>query len=149
MQRDTVNYMPFTASKPYSLRLDPGTIRRLSEEADRRGSAPRTLAQELVDEGLRMRRHPIVRFIDRPSGRRASLIRRPRLTIANVIETVRASADLDEAASYLSLDRGELDEVLDYYTEFRDEVDAEIERMHEIADREHRLWRERQSLLER
>lgn len=137
------------ASKPYSLRLDPRTIRRLSEEAARHGGAPRTLAQELVDEGLRMRRHPIVRFVDRAAGRRAALVRRPRLSVANVIETVRASRDPDEAASYLELERGELDQVLDYYAEFRAEVDAEIERDQAIADEEHRLFRERQRVLER
>ncbi len=146
MRGDTLRYMP---SKPYSLRLDPATIRRLGEEAGRLRMPARTLAQDLVDEGLRMRRHPIVRFIDRAAGRRACLVRRPRLTVANVIETVRASTDLDEAAEYLDLQRGELDHVLAYYAEFRDDVDAEIERMHELATRERRLWRERQGLLER
>lgn len=141
--------MHYVAAKPYSLRLEPSTIRRLQEEAGRARVAARTLAQELVDEGLRMRRHPIVRFIDRAAGRRACLVRRPRLTVANVIETVRVSTDLDEAATYLDLRRSELDEVLEYYAEFRDEVDAEIDNMHEYAAREHRLWRERQGMLER
>lgn len=109
----------------------------------------RTLAQELVDEGLRMRRHPIVRFVDRAASRRACLARRPRLAVADVIETVRVSADLGEAAQHLDLRPSELDEVLEYYSEFRDEIDAEIARMREIADREHRSWRERQRLLER
>lgn len=136
-------------SKPYSLRLDPTTIRRLSEEAGRLRVPARTLAQDLVEEGLRMRRHPVVRFVDRAAGRRACLARRPRLSVANVIETVRASTDLDEAGRYLQLERRDLDQVLSYYAEFRDEVDAEIERMHEFATRERRLWQERQGLLGR
>ena len=144
--RDTMRYVP---AKPYSLRLDGSTIHRLEEEAGRLRMPARTLAQDLVEEGLRMRRHPIIRFVERTSGRRAALVRRPRLSAANVIETVRASADLDEAADYLDLGRGELDQVLAYYAEFRDEVDAEIARAHEYAAREHRLWRERQSPLER
>lgn len=109
----------------------------------------RTLAQGLVEEGIRMRRHPGIVFVDRAAGRRASLVRRPRLAVAAVIETVRVSTDLDEAADYLSLGRGELDGVLAYYAEYREEVDAEIERRQEYADREERLWRERQGLLER
>jgi len=145
VRRDTVRYVP---SKPYSLRLDPTTIRRLSEEAGRLRVPARTLAQDLVEEGLRMRRHPIIRFVDRAAGRRACLVRRPRLTVANVIETVRASADLDEAGRYLQLERRELDQVLAYYAEFRAEVDAEIERTHELATRERQLWRERQGPLE-
>lgn len=141
--------MRYVPARPYSLRLDASTIRRLEEEAGRARVRARTLAQELVDEGLRMRRHPIVRFVDRAAGRRAALVRRPRLSVANVVETVRVSSDLDEAARYLHLDRGELDQVLDYYVEFRGEIDAEIARMHEFAAREHRLWRERQGALER
>ncbi len=137
------------ASKPYSLRLDDRTVRLLAEEADRRGVAPRTLAQDLVDEGLRIRRHPIVRFVDRAAGRRACLVRRPRLSVANVIQTVRASTDLDEAAEYLDLPRAEIDQVLGYYAEFTDEIDAEIRRVEEYAEREERLWRERQRVLER
>ena len=144
--RDTMRYVP---AKPYSLRLDGSTILRLEEEAGRLRMPARTLAQDLVEEGLRMRRHAIIRFVERAAGRRAALVRRPRLSVANVIETVRASTDLDEAADYLDLGRGELDQVLAYYAEFRDEVDAEIERAHEYAAREHRLWRERQSPLER
>lgn len=143
---DTLRYMP---SKPYSLRLDPTTIRRLSEEAGRLRVPARTLAQDLVEEGLRMRRHPGVVFVDRPAGRRTGLARRPRLTVANVIETVRASADLDEAADYLDLSRTELEAALGYYAEFREEVDAEIEREQEYVDREHRLWLEREGLVKR
>lgn len=140
-----MRYMP---SRPYSLRLAPTTIRRLSEEASRLGVPARTLAQGLVEEGIRMRRHPGIVFVDRAAGRRAALARRPRLAVAAVIETIQDSADLDEAADYLSLDRRELERVLDYYAEFREEVDAEIERRQETADREERLWRERQGLLE-
>lgn len=136
-------------SQPYSLRLDPATIRRLSEEAGRLRVPARTLAQDLVEEGLRMRRHPIVRFVDRAAGRRACLVRRPRLSVANVIQTVRVSTDLDEAADYLSLERSELERVLDYYAEFREEIDAEIQREREYAEREERLWREREGQVKR
>ncbi len=138
-----------TESRPYSLRLGAATIRRLAEEAGRLRVPPRTLAQELVEEGLRMRRHPTIRFVDRAAGRRASVAHRPRLSVGNVVETVRASRDLDEAADYLGLPRRDLDQVLDYYAEFRAEVDAEIERLQEIADREERAYRERQRVLAR
>lgn len=135
--------------RPYSLRLGPNTIRRLSEEAGRLRVPARTLAQELVEEGLRVRRHPGITFVDRAAGRRASLTRRPRLSVAQVVQTVRASADLMEAADYLDLSVTDLERVLDYYAEFTDEIDAEIERQQEVADREERLFRERERLLKR
>lgn len=141
-----MRYMPM---RPYSLRLGPSTIRRLSEEAGRLRVPARTLAQELVEEGLRVRRHPGITFVDRAAGRRASLTRRPRLSVAQVVQTVRASADLMEAADYLDLSVTDLERVLDYYAEFADEIDAEIERQQEVADREERLFRERERLLKR
>lgn len=142
-----MRYMP---SKPYSLRLDPTTIRRLSEEAARSRVPARTLAQDLVEEGLRMRGHPGIVFVTRAAGGRyASLGRYPRLKVANVVETVRVSTDLDEAADYLAVSRTELDAAMGYYAEFRDEIDAEIEREQGYADREERLWRERQGLVTR
>ena len=141
-----MRYMPM---RPYSLRLDPSTIRRLSEEAGRLRVPARTLAQELVEEGLRVRRHAGITFVDRAAGRRASLTRRPRLSVAQVVQTVRASADVREAADYLDLSVTDLERVLDYYAEFTDEIDAEIERQQEVADREERLFRERERLLKR
>lgn len=96
-----------------------------------------------------MRRHPMIVFVDRPAWRRAAVMGRPRLSVAQVIETVRASRDVNEAAAYLDLEPAKVERVLEYYGEFRQEIDAEIERRHEIADREHRLWRERQLPLER
>lgn len=106
----------------------------------------RTLAQELVEEGLRMRRHPSITFVERGSGRRASLLRRPRLRVANVIETVRLSKDLAEASEYLDLTVGEIQEVLGYYAEYRGEIDDEIRWYQEFADREEQAYRERERL---
>ena len=141
-----MRYMPST---PYSLRLAPSTIRRLAEESGRLGVPARTLAQDLVEEGLRMRRHAIVRFVERAGGRRTVVAHRPRLSVAAVVETVQDSADLPEAAASLGLSLTEIERVLDYYAEFRDEVDDEIARRMEIADREERLFRERERLLAR
>lgn len=136
--------MRYVARKPYSLRLDAGTVRRLAEDAARLRMPARTLAQQLVEEGLRTRRHPIIRFVDRPGGRRAGLVRRPRLSVGNIVQTVRGSVDLDEAARYLDLPLADVEKALDYYAEFRDEVDAEIAEHERIADQEERAWRERQ-----
>ena len=119
-----MRYMPM---QPYSLRLGPETIRQLSEEAGRLRVPARTLAQELVEEGLRLRRHPGISFIERASGRRAALTKRPRLSVAQVVQSVRASADLAEAAAYLDLSVSDLERALDYYADFTAEIDAEIE----------------------
>ena len=48
--------------------------RRLKKSAQRRGLALSTLAERLIDEGLRMEAHPLVMFRDGPSGRRPILV---------------------------------------------------------------------------
>lgn len=45
--------------------------KRLSERARRAGMAERTLAQRYVEEGLRHDAHPLIQFIDGPSGQSA------------------------------------------------------------------------------
>ena len=71
----------------YTLRLAPGVRQRLSEWARRAGIQERTLAQRYVEEGLRHDAHPLIQFIDGPSGRRASLIGRG-LDVWEVIATI-------------------------------------------------------------
>lgn len=72
----------------YTLRLAPGTKQRLTERARRVRVAERTLAQRYVEEGLRHDLHPLIQFLDGPSGRRASLIGRG-LDVWEVIATAR------------------------------------------------------------
>jgi hypothetical protein len=72
----------------YTLRLAPGVQKRLSERARRAGLQERTLAQRYVEEGQRHDAHPLIQFLDGPSGRRASLLGRG-LNVWEVIATIR------------------------------------------------------------
>jgi hypothetical protein len=61
----------------------------------------RTLAQRYVEEGLRHDAHPLIQFLDGPSGRRASLVGRG-LDVWEVVVTVRDNeGSITEAAGYL------------------------------------------------
>ncbi|MGH3319571.1 MAG: hypothetical protein ACRDN9_05210 [Streptosporangiaceae bacterium] len=114
-------------SDHYTLRLAPGTRRRLTEEARRAGLAERTLAQRYVEEGLRHDAHPLVEFLDGPSGRRASLLGRG-LDVWEVIATIRDNeGSIAEAAEYLQIPTGLVEAAVAYYGEYRDEIDREIE----------------------
>lgn len=111
----------------YTLRLAPGMRQRLAEWARRAGMPERTLAQRYVEEGLRHDAHPLIQFLDGPSGRRASLLGRG-LDVWEVIATVRDNnGSVDEAAEYLQVPTGLLDAAVAYYGEYRDEIDREIE----------------------
>ncbi len=90
---------------PLSIRLPERTLGRLADRSTRSGMAPRTLAQRYVEEGLRMDDHPLVRFAEGPSGRRARLIGGP--DVWEVIAVARDNdGDLRETASYLELALG-------------------------------------------
>lgn len=111
----------------YTLRLAPGMRRRLAEWARRSGLAERTLAQRYVEEGLRHDAHPLIEFLDGPSGRRASLLGRG-LDVWEVIATVRDNdGSIAAAVEYLQVPAGLVEAAVAYYGEYRDEIDAEIE----------------------
>src|SRR5580698_10680803 len=104
-------------SDHFTLRLRPGVGERLAAQARRAGLAPRTLAQRYVDESLRREDHPLVRFADGPSGRRAALVGKG-LDVWEVIATVRDNDnDLAETASYLGIPVGLVEAAVNYYGE--------------------------------
>jgi uncharacterized protein (DUF433 family) len=114
-------------SDHFTLRFPTGTTARLRHQAERSGLAARTLAQRYVEEGLRHDRHPLVHFLDGPSGRRAALAG-SGLDVWEVIATVRDNEnDLEEASSYLGVPLGLVQAAVAYYGEYPDEIDAEIE----------------------
>ena len=124
--RDTPWYFCYMADH-YTLRLAPGTKQRLNTLAHRAHLPERTLAQRYVEEGLRHDMHPLIHFLDGPSGRRASLVGRG-LDVWEVIATVRDNdGSIPLAAQYLQVPAGLVEAAAAYYGEYRDEIDNEIE----------------------
>jgi len=75
---------------------------------------------------LRHDAHPLIQFLDGPSGRRASLLGRG-LDVWEVVATVRDNdGSLAEAADYLELPAGLVEAAVTYYGEYREEIDSEI-----------------------
>lgn len=134
--RATLRYM----SQPVSLRLPKPTVERLGARAQRVRMPPRTLAQRYVEEGLRMDDHPLVRFVDGPAGRRASLVGTGG-DVWEVIAAVRDNdGDLSRTADHLQLPLGLVQAAVTYYGSYRDEVDHWIERNEREAAEAHAAW---------
>ncbi len=111
----------------FSIRVKDSTVRALREQAARYRTVPRTLAEQMVEEGVRMRRHPGIVFVERGSGRRdAVLVARPRLSVWQIMEAVNAGTSIPAAASYLSLDVPAVERALAYYKEHPAEIDGQI-----------------------
>src|ERR1700758_164454 len=125
-QRVTLRYSR-TMADHYTLRLAPGIRQRLTDWARRSGMPERSLAQRYVDEGLRHDAHPLIQFLDGPSGRRASLAGRG-LDVWEVIATIRDNnGSIAQASDYLQVPAGLVEAAVAYYGEYTDEIDAEID----------------------
>lgn len=134
-------------SDHFTLRLRSGVSEQLARTAKRLDLAPRTLAQRFIEEGIRRENHPLVRFADGPSGRRAALVG-SGLDVWQVIEVVSDNDnDLEEAAAYLSIATGLVQAAVVYYGEYKDEIDAEIALNESEWERGYAAWEAGQKAL--
>jgi uncharacterized protein (DUF433 family) len=135
-------------SDHYTLRLPPGTTMRLERRAKRCGRPPRSLAQRYVEEGLRHDDHPLIHFVDGPSGRRSSMLG-TGLDVWEIIATVRDNDnDPEAAAEYLTVPQGLVQAAIAYYGEFREEIDEEIALNHAEWEIGHARWQAGRRALE-
>jgi uncharacterized protein (DUF433 family) len=87
----------------------------------------RSLAQRYVEEGVRHDAHPLIQFLDGPSGRRASITGHG-LDVWEVIATIRDNdGSIAKAADYLEVPVGLVQAAVAYYGEYKDEIDREID----------------------
>jgi len=126
--------------------------RRLKDSAHRRRVGLSTLAERLIDEGLRMEAHPSVVFLEGASGRRPVLVGGPE-----VAEVIGAIVDGDvpvdrrrsRAAELLGITEALVDAALAYYTEYTDEIDVDLATRAKLADEAETSWQRQQALLSR
>jgi hypothetical protein len=80
--------------------------------------------------------HPLIRFADGPSGRRARLIGGP--DVWEVIAVARDNdGDLNETAAYLEIPLGLIQSAASYYAAYPQEIDERIERNRREAHEAH------------
>ncbi len=112
---------------PLSIRLNDDALQRLFFRAQVAGLPPRTYAQQLIEEGMRIAEHPSVRFTSGPSGRRATLVG-SGLDVSEVISMLRASGnDQAETAETLSISTVLVEASIAYYGAYAGEIDERIE----------------------
>ncbi len=127
-------------SEHFTLRFQVGVGKRLRDQALRASVPPRTLAQRYVDEGLRREDHPLVRFVDGPSGRRAALVG-SGLDVWEVVAALKENEnDFVQTAALLEIAPGLAQAVVGYYGEYRDEIDAEIALNQSEWERGYAAW---------
>ena len=136
---------------PLSVRFrEDRVLEQLRTEAAARGLSSSALAEQLIDEGLRARRHPLVGFRDGPAGRRASLVGGPDVSevIGGLVGgDVPVAKRVARAVEVFGWRREQVEAALAYYAEFTDEIDAELAANAAAAEEAETLWRRQQDLL--
>ena len=138
-------------SHPVSVRFhDPRVADQLKAEAVARSASTSSLAEELIDEGLRVRRHPLVSFRDGPAGRRAYVNGGP--DVWEVVEglvggDVPSANRITRAVEVFGLRRELVEAALAYYAEFTEEIDAQVDANRRAAEEAEEQWRRQQDLL--
>jgi len=138
-------------SHPVSVRFrNPNVAERLHSEAAVRKASTSALAEELIDEGLRVRRHPLVSFRDGPAGRRAHVVGGP--DVWEVVDgliggDVSPAQRIERAVEVFGLRREQVEAALAYYAEFTEEIDAALDANRRAAEEAEALWCRQRDLL--
>ena len=126
--------------------------RRLKASAQRHNVGVSTLAERLIDEGLRMEAHPLVVFRDGPAGRRPVLAGGPE--VADAIGTivggdVPAAERRSRAADLLGISAALVDAAVAYYADYTEEINELIAERTRVADEAQASWHRQRELLEK
>ena len=137
-------------SSHLSVRVDDDLLQRLEDECRRSGQSRSALAKQLLEEGLRMQRHPGIVFRPGATGRRPALAGGPAVwVVARIFRewegppgemTPFITENLAITAQQVSVAAG-------YYAEYRDEIDDWLDRLDEEADRAKAEWMRQRAIL--
>ena len=132
-----------------TIELDGAALERLDALRDEDGRSRSEAARTLIEEGLRMAKHPGIVFRPGPAGRRASLAGGPdvwQVAYAFVHDDPPGEPAVDGAMEWTGLSRHRVLAALRYYLEHGDEIREWIRRNDEEADRAYAEWlRERKA----
>lgn len=124
------------------------TARLLDAAAAETSESRNAVAERVLAEGLRLENHPLIRFRAKATGRRQPMLVGARLSVHQVISTLRDSAgDVDDAASYFEIEPRLVQAALSYYADFRDEVDRDAALAALSEKQELARWERRQAAL--
>ena len=109
------------------MRLRQALRRDLEAAAARAGRSVSDVAQELIQEGLRMRECPGIYFATEPSGRTAK-ISGTGLGVWEVLRDFVGDEDLDRVRrAFSQLSSAQITAALIYYKRYPDEIRREVE----------------------
>ena len=126
------------STRHLSIRIEQQCFDALEAESQRTRESVSELARRLIDEGLRMEKHPGIVFRSSATGRLPSLTDGPAVwVVARILRDLDVSegAALDEAVELTSLRPDQVSVVARYYREFKQEIDDWLDRLDSEAER--------------
>ena len=149
IQRDTMSYMSETSSSVQrSFRLSASTSRLLDHRVGESGESRNAMVDRLLNESLRIEKHPFIRFITGASGRREAHIVGTRWKVRQIIVSLKGEkGQIAAVVKGFDLTEPQVRAALSYYADFTDEVDADIERDFADADQQRIRWEREQSVI--
>ena len=142
------------AKKDLLVELDDAALQALDEHVREEGESREGAAARLLDEGLRMAKHPWVFFRDGPAGRRAVLMGGPDVwQVGDVF--LGQPMDSDEAidrtvertVGLMGQPHHLMRAALLYYLDYPDEIEGWINRNAEEAELAEAEWLRKRELL--
>ena len=131
----------------FTIELDGAALERLDALRDEDGCSRSEAARTLIEEGLRMAKHPGIVFRPGPAGRRASLADGPdvwQVAYAFVRDDPPGEPAIAGAMEWTGQPRRRVLAALRYYLEYGDEIREWIRRNDEEADRGYAEWLQKQ-----
>ena len=149
IQWDTMSYMSETTSSVQrSFRLSASTSRLLDHRVGESGESRNAMVDRLLNESLRIEKHPFVRFITGASGKREAHILGSRWKVRQIIVTLQGEkGQLDSVIKGFDLTEQQVRAAVSYYADFTDEIDADIERDSVDAEQQRVRWEREQSVI--
>jgi uncharacterized protein (DUF433 family) len=118
--------------------------RRVGESGESRNA----MVDRLLNESLRLEKHPFVRFITGTAGRREPHILGTRWKVRQIIVTLKGEkGQLDSVIKGFDLTELQVRAAVSYYADFSDEIDADIERDSVDAEQQKVRWEREQSVI--
>ena len=149
IQRDTMPSMSETSSSVQrSFRLSASTSRLLDHRVGESGESRNAMVDRLLNESLRIEKHPFIRFITGAAGRREAHIVGTRWKVRQIIVSLKGEkGQIAAVVNGFDLTEPQVRAAVSYYADFTDEIDADIERDFADAAQQRVRWQREQSVI--
>ena len=137
-----------TSSVQRSFRLSATTSQLLDHQVGESGESRNAMVDRLLNESLRIEKHPLVRFITGAAGKREAHIVGTRWKVRQIIVSLEGEkGQIAAVVNGFDLTEPQVRAAVSYYADYSAEIDADIERDSGDSDEQRVRWEREQSVI--